>query len=103
MGYEKIINVYGKAGTLIFLVDWFHSATPNINKIQDIFLRVTLCKNFSDDLIEERKQISEHYKGKDDFLAFIFGSDRRWYKEVELNSHMNPDEIEFYSPKTNEE
>lgn len=104
LGYEKIINVYGKAGTLIASrVDWFHSATPNINKNPRHLLRVTLCKNFFDidDLIEERKQISEHYKGKDDFLAFIFGSDRRWYKEVELNSHMNPDEIEFYSPKTN--
>ena len=86
LGFEKIVNVYGKAGTLIASrVDWFHSATPNFNKNPRHLLRVALCKNFFDidDYIEERKQISEILKVKMNsyhlYLVLI-----EWYKEVNL-------------------
>ena len=55
LGFEEIINVYGKAGTLIVSrVDWYHSATPNLNKNNRHLIRVALCKNFFD--------IDEHSK-----------------------------------------
>lgn len=103
LGFEKIINVYGKAGTVIVSrVDWFHSATPNMNQNPRHLLRIALCKNFFDidDYYEERKNISNHYKGKDHFLSFIFGSDRRWYKEVKIEEIEN-NNLKFISPKTN--
>ena len=100
LGFEKIVNVYGKAGTLIASrVDWFHSATQILTKSKTPSKSCTLQNFFDiDDYIEERKQISEYFKGKDEFLSFIFGSDRRWYKEVELKDHLHHDEIKFYSP-----
>tara|TARA_B100000886_G_C20419030_1_gene490600 strand:+ start:294 stop:1223 length:930 start_codon:yes stop_codon:yes gene_type:complete len=104
LGFEKIINVYGKAGTVIVSrVDWFHSATPNINQNPRHLLRVALCKNFFDidDYYDERKTISKYYKDKDEFLSFIFGSDRRWYKEVKLNGSEVNSTLKFTSPKTN--
>ena len=57
LGFEKIINVYGKAGTVITSrVDWFHSATPNINKNPRHLLRIALCKNFLILMIILRKE-----------------------------------------------
>lgn len=103
LGFEKIINIYGKAGTVIVSrVDWFHSATPNMNQNPRHLLRIALCKNFFDidDYYEERKNISTHYKDKDDFLSFIFGSDRRWYKEVRMKK-IETSNLKFISPKTN--
>ncbi len=104
LGYEKIINCYGKAGTAICSrIDWYHSATPNVNKNPRHLLRVAICKNFFniDDYIEERKEFSEYYKEKDDFISFIFGSNRRWYKEVAAPKIEYNDQINFISPKTN--
>ena len=102
LGFEKIINVYGKAGTVITSrVDWFHSATPNINKNPRHLLRIALCKNFFDidDYFEERKEISKYYKGKDEFFSFIFGSDRRWYKGVKINGLSEKNILNFNHQK----
>lgn len=104
LGFEKIINVYGKAGTVIVSrVDWYHSATPNINKNARHLLRIAFCKNWFDidDYIQERTEISNYYKGKDEFLSFIFGSDRRWYKNVKIKDSFEKAIPNFKSPKTN--
>ena len=104
LGFEKIINVYGKAGTtIVSRVDWFHSATPNMNQNPRHLLRVALCRNFFDidDYYEERKNIANHYKNKDNFLSFIFGSDRRWYKGVKIKEIETSNNLKFISPETN--
>lgn len=103
LGFEKVINVYGKAGTVIVSrVDWFHSATPNMNDKPRHLLRIALSKNFFDidDYIKERDEISNFYKNKDDFISFIFGSDRRWYKQAKLK-HDKKNELKFKSPEPN--
>ena len=103
LGFEKIINIYGKAGTVIVSrVDWYHSATPNYNNNNRHLIRVALCRNFFDidDYYEERKFLSSYYKDKDNFLSFIFGGDRKWYKKVELPK-INIKKLKFSSPDTN--
>lgn len=103
LGFEKIINVYGKAGTVIVSrVDWYHSATPNINNNNRHLIRVALCKNFFDidDYYEERKFLANYYKNKDGFLSFIFGSNRKWYKKVNQPTIIIK-KLKFISPETN--
>ena len=104
LGYEKTINCYGKAGTAICSrIDWYHSATPNMTNKPRHVLRVAVCKNFFDidDYIEERKDISSYYKDKDKFISFIFGLDRRWYKEVTAPPVKYNENINCVSPETN--
>jgi hypothetical protein len=105
LGFEKIINIYGKPGTVIVSrVDWYHSATPNTNVNSRHLIRIAFCKNFFDvdDYIDERKFLGPFYKKKgDNFLSYIFSGDRRWYKNVQQEHVEYNNQLNFKSPETN--
>ena len=98
-------KIIGSKGTSIFSrIDWYHTATPNMGNKDREMIRLSFAKNMYHAIIQESedyKNLRNSYKEKDDFLFFIFGGNRSWYKNVEQPSQNFNEIINFEIPPLN--
>tara|TARA_B100000886_G_scaffold105848_1_gene70551 strand:- start:8195 stop:9016 length:822 start_codon:yes stop_codon:yes gene_type:complete len=104
---DKTIKVIGKKGTVILSrIDWYHSATVNSGENDRYLIRFSFQRNaFHNPFLElnENKLIANKYfERKDDFMAFIFGINRNWTKNVK-QVEQNHEDINLINPKENYE
>ena len=85
-------------------IDWYHTATPNSGNKDREVIRLSFAKNMYHAIIQETtvyKKIQNYYKNKDQFIYFLFGGNRSWYKNVEQPKQDFYENIEFKIPPLN--
>ena len=102
---NKSAKIIGPSGLgILSRVDWWHTATPNLNNKNREMIRLSFSKNMYHNEIlhtEDYKNLREIYQEKDQFMHFIFGGDRKWTKDVIQPEQREINDIDFNIPNLN--
>ena len=84
---DPATKIVGKIGTVIISrIDWYHRATPNSGNTDRNMIRFSIQRNaFHNSFLDsdESKYLANEFsKADDNFLAFLFGENRSWYKNA---------------------
>ncbi len=102
---KKSSKVIGKSGLgILSRIDWWHTATANLGNNDREMIRLSITKNMYHQAIQETEQyikLREYFKNKDVFLNFMFGGNRKWYKNVQQPKQEEINNISFSTPPLN--
>lgn len=103
--FKKSSKIIGASGLGIFSrIDWWHTATTNVGNNDREVIRLSLAKNMYHQNIQESQDYGDlrnFYKNKDEFISFIFGGNRKWYKNAEQPKQIKLNNIIFNIPPLN--
>ena len=102
---KKSSKVIGKSGLgILSRIDWWHTATANLGNNDREMIRLSITKNMYHQAIQETEQyikLREYFKNKGVFLNFMFGGNRKWYKNVQQPKQEEINNISFSTPPLN--
>ena len=102
---NKSSKIIGNAGLgILSRIDWWHTATPNSGNQDREMIRLSISKNMYYQTIhvsEEYTNLRNEFKDNDEFLFFLFGGNRKWYKNVQQPKQKEIKNINFEIPPLN--
>lgn len=102
---NKSSKIIGNAGLgILSRIDWWHTATPNSGNQDREMIRLSISKNMYYQTIHESEEytnLRNEFKDNDEFLFFLFGGNRKWYKNVQQPNQKEIKNINFEIPPLN--
>ena len=102
---KKSSKIIGPKGLgILSRVDWWHTATPNVNSKDREMIRLSLAKNIYHQEIQQSQDyidLRNYYNDKDKFMNYIFGGDRKWTKDVMQPKQNEINDLVFNIPTLN--
>ena len=102
---KKSSKITGPQGLgILSRVDWWHTATPNIEAKDREMIRLSFAKNMYHQEIQETQDyitLRNYFSDQDKFLFFLFGGNRKWTKDVIQPKQKEVNDLNFKIPSLN--